>query len=100
MSQRSRLARRRRKRPSAIGLRALRFDLRVNQAAQADAQRGKIGSEELGVGHQREIALQFARLSVGLDELLDALAAHFFFALEEHANVDGQLAAAALNSDS
>ena len=79
-----------------IGLRALGFDLGVNQSAQADAQRRHIGREQLGVGDQREVGLQLPGGGVLLDVLLDALAAHFFFALDEHADVDGQLAVAAL----
>ena len=41
-------------------------------------------------------ALQLAVVGVLLDELFDALAADFLFALKHHANIDRQLAAAGL----
>ena len=41
-------------------------------------------------------ALQLAGVGILLDVLFDAFAADFFFAFEEHANIDGQLAAAGL----
>ena len=57
-----------------IGLRALRFQLGVDQAAQSDAQRRKIGREQFGVGYQREVGLQLVRRwRCFLTILLDAL---------------------------
>ena len=79
-----------------IGLGALRLDLGIEQAAQSHTQSGKIGREQLGVGDQREVGLQFAGVGVLQDVFFDALAAHFFFALDQHADVDGQLAVATL----
>ena len=79
-----------------IGLRALRFQLGINQAAQPDAKCRKIGREQLGVGDQSEVSFQLSGRRIGLNELFNALAAHFFFALKQHADIDGQLAAAGL----
>ena len=45
-----------------IGLGAVRFDLGIDQAAQSDAQRGKIGREQFGVADQREVGLQLGFL--------------------------------------
>ena len=77
-----------------IGLGAVGFDLGIDQAAQADAQSGKIGREEFGVADQREIGLQLGFLLANV--FGDRLAADFFFAFEDDLHVDGQLAAAGL----
>src|SRR3974390_732581 len=79
-----------------IDLGAFGFDLGVEQAAQADAERGNVGRKQLGVGDQGEVGLQLLFAGVGLHVVLDAFAADFFFALDEHADVDGQLAVAGL----
>ena len=78
-----------------VGLGAVGFDFGVDQTAQADAQRGKIGREEFGVADQREISFQLGFL---LDDVfVDGFAADFFFAFENHFHVDRQLAAAGLH---
>ena len=75
-----------------IDLGADGFDLGVDQAAQADAQRGKIGREKFGVADQREIGFQLGFLLA--DILGDRFAADFFFAFKNYFHVDGQLAVA------
>ena len=66
------------------------FQFGIDHAAQADAEGGQAGGEELGVGDQGEVRLQLRRL--GGDKGLDSLAADLFFAFKEDADVDGQLA--------
>ena len=78
-----------------IGLGAHRFDLGVDQTAQADAQRGKIGREKFGIADQREIGLQLGFLLAHI--FGDGLAADFFFPFEKNLHVDGQLAVASLH---
>ena len=69
---------------------AAHFELGVDHAAQADAQGGQAGREQLGVGDQGEIGLQFGRLRRDVGG--NSLPSHLFFALEQHAHVDGQRA--------
>ena len=71
------------------------FDFGVDQAAQSDAERGKIGREKFGVADQREVGFQLGFLLA--DIFGDRLAADFFFAFENHFHVDRQLAAAGLH---
>ncbi len=73
-----------------IGVCAADFDLGVDHAAQADAERGKAGREELGVGDEREVGFEIGGL--GGDVGGNSLPSHFFFAFEEDADVERQLA--------
>ena len=75
-----------------VGGRALRLDLGIHQAAQADAQRGQVGREQFGVGDQREVRLQL--VLVLADVVGNGLAADFLFAFQDDAHVDRQLAVA------
>ena len=45
-----------------IGFGAADFDLGVDHAAQADAEGGQAGREELGVGDKREVGLEIGGL--------------------------------------
>ena len=71
------------------------FDFGVDQAAQSDAKRGKIGREKFGVADQREIGFQLGFLLA--DIFGDRLSADFFFAFENYFHVYRQLAAAGLH---
>ncbi len=75
-----------------VGAGAAGLDLGVDHAAQADAERGQVGREHLGVGDEGDVGLQL--VAVLADELGDSLAADLFLAFEDDADVDGELAAA------
>src|SRR5579875_2195887 len=74
-----------------IGPGSADFDFGVDHAAQADAEGGQFRGKELGVGDEREVRLE--PLGIFLNECGDLLAADLFFALQQDANIDGQLAA-------
>ena len=80
-----------------IGFCAAHFDFGVDHAAQADAESGQAGREELGVGDQGKVGLQVGRL--GGDVVGNSLPADFFFAFEDDAHVERQRLLAA-SSDS
>ena len=73
-----------------IARRAARFDLGIDQAAQADAQRRNAFGVELGIGNQRDIGLQLGRI-LG-DILRHRFAADFLFAFDQKLEVDRQRA--------
>ncbi len=73
-----------------IARRAARFDLGVNQAAQADAQRRNAFGVQLGVGDQRDIGLQLGRIFG--DVFGHRFAADFLFAFDQELQVDRQRA--------
>ena len=78
-----------------VGLCAHRFDFRIHQPSQADAQSRKVGSKQLSVANQREVRFQFRLLLA--DVLGDRLAAHLFFSFEDDLHVDGKFAAMRLH---
>ena len=78
-----------------IGLGAVGFDFGIDQAAQADTERGEVGSEEFGVTDQREIGLQLGLLLA--DILGDGFATDLFFAFEDNFHVDRQFAVTRLH---
>ena len=65
-----------------------RFDFRVNQPAQPDAQRRKIGRKQFRIADQREIGFQLAFLLA--DIFGDGLAADFFFAFDNELHIERQ----------
>ncbi len=73
-----------------IGFCAADFELGVDHAAQADAEGGQAGGEELGIGDQGKVGLQLGRL--GGDKSGNSLPSDLLVALEDDAHVDGQLA--------
>jgi hypothetical protein len=74
--------------------RALRLDLGVNKAAQADAKSRKVGSEKFGIADEGEIGFQ--AIAVFADELRDGFTADFFFAFKDDADIQREFAVAAL----
>ena len=73
-----------------------RFDFGIDQAAQADAQSRKIGREQFGIAHQREVGFQLRLLLADVGR--NGLASNFFLAFKDALHVDGQLAVVAAAS--
>ena len=78
-----------------ISLGAHGFNFGINQAAQPDAQSGKIGRKQFGVADQREIGFQLGFFLAHIGG--DRLAANFFFAFDDEFHIERQLAAVALH---
>jgi hypothetical protein len=77
-----------------VGHRTRGFKFGVAHAAQADAQRRQIGCEHFRIGDQRKICFETVRVLAY--EARDAFATNFFFAFDDHAHIDGQLATRSL----
>ena len=71
-----------------IGLGAADFELGVDHAAQADAERGQAGCEQFSVGDEGEVCLEIR--GFGGNVLGNSLPSHFFFAFEDDADVEGK----------
>ena len=74
-----------------VSLGSNRFNFRIDQPAQADAQSRKIGREQLGIAHQREVGFQFGFLRA--DVRRNRFTANFFFTFDNELHVERQLAA-------
>ena len=75
-----------------IHLGSVRFDFRIDQSTQADAQSRKIRSEQFRIADQREISLQLGLLLFHI--FCDGFAANFFFAFKNNFHINRQLAIA------
>jgi len=68
-----------------VSHRADRFDLRIHQAPQSNAQRRKVGSEKFGIANQRESAFSLAFACAHIQRWIPR---QLLLPLQNHFNVD------------
>ncbi len=73
-----------------VDLGAFDHQFSVDNAAQADAQRGQLGREHFGVADDGGVRFEVGRLAA--DILLDVLAAYLLFPFDQEADVHRKLA--------
>lgn len=78
-----------------IGFGASAFDFRIDQTAQADAERREIGREEFGIADQGEIRFELFAFFANVGS--DGFASYFFFAFHDDFEIERELAAVSLH---